>query len=75
MSGGPAGDGLEALAAKLQRPVRSLVALSALEPGQVAALGRWVDEALVRENAAVETAFRDVVPWPIRWLVRRVLRV
>lgn len=66
---------LEPLAAKLNRPVRSLAAFRQLSPEQVAALCRWVDEAQARERAAVHAAFRDAVPWPLRWLARRVLAV
>ena len=68
-------DAVGTLAAKLHRPPRSLAAFRALAPEQIGALERWVDESRQRENAAVEAAFRDAVPWPIRWLVRRVLRV
>ncbi len=68
-------NGIEGLAAKLNRPPRSLAAFRELAPEKIAQLERWVDQALARDNALVEAAFRDAVPWLLRGLVRRVLRV
>ena len=60
---------LDALAAKLRRPVHALAALADLSEADLAALEQLVDEARERQNRDIAKALRRAFPQPLRSLI------
>ncbi len=65
---------LQRLATRLNRPVRSLSAFSQLAPEQLVLLDRAVEEACARRRQNLDSALKQALPAPLRWLVLRILR-
>ncbi len=64
---------LEALAAKLRRPVKALEAFARLTPEELEILGAAIDAAALRDRARVGAALDQAIPRWLRPLARIVL--